>query len=106
MIPVVPIGGRVLIEPLGPPTETESGLLLVSDPVPETMGRVLSVGEAERPEVKPGDVVLFSWQAGQEVLIDGERVLLVHQDDILAILEERIEPPYVSDDVVTAQGET
>lgn len=87
MIPLVPIGNRVLIKPLQPPDTTDSGLVIVSDRVPETMGEVLAVPTVGEPQVAVGDVVLFSWQAGQEVLIDGERVLLLHEDDVLAVVD-------------------
>ena len=87
MIPLVPIGGRVLVKPLQPPDTTDSGLVLVRDQVPETMGEVLAVASTGTPPVQVGDVVLFSWQAGQEVLIDGDRVLLLHEDDLLAVVQ-------------------
>lgn len=42
---------------------------------------------AREPEVKVGDHVLFSWNVGQEILINEERYLLLHESDITAILE-------------------
>jgi chaperonin GroES len=41
------------------------------------------------PQVKPGDYVVFSWTAGQEVLVeDGEeRYLLMRESDILCVVE-------------------
>lgn len=41
------------------------------------------------PVVKPGDFVIFSWNVGQEILLnDGdERYLLMREDDILAVVE-------------------
>lgn len=125
MIPLKPIGGRVMVKPLQPTKQLESGLVLVEDAVPETMGQVLAVSDtadpdrerlrealsiaattcadAEQaqvwseivsqtaphaPDVAVGDVVLFSWQAGQEVLLDGERVLLLAESDLLATVEQ------------------
>ena len=126
-----PIGNRIMVEPIAPASETASGIALVSDPVPETTGRVIALGtacdsdyaklratvaeavtaaeaigglevlreywqsvldetEPAQSDVKVGDLVLFSWQAGQEVLIDGERVILLSQDDVLAVLEEAV----------------
>ena len=89
--PLTPIGGRVLVKPLQPERETESGIVLVENWVPETMGEVVAIGEV-LPPVPPsavgvGDVVVFSWQAGQEVFIDGERLIMLHQDDLLATVE-------------------
>jgi len=42
---------------------------------------------AHEPVVKVGDFVLFSWQSGQELVVDGERYLLLPEDDLLAVLE-------------------
>lgn len=89
---LVPLGARVLIEPLAPKTVTASGIELVEHWHPETMGRVVRCGETLPPlppdAVKPGDVVLFSWQDGQELLLQDRRYLMLHQDDILAVVEE------------------
>lgn len=39
------------------------------------------------PIVKVGDVVVFSWQSGQEIAIDGTKYLLMREDDLLGVLE-------------------
>ena len=91
-VTLTPIGARVLVEPLAPKTITESGIELIEHYHPETMGRVVRCGEVLPPlppdAVQPGDVVIFSWQAGQELLLDERRYLMLHQDDILAVVEE------------------
>ena len=91
-VELVPLGARVLVEPLAPKTVTPSGIELVEHYHPETMGRVVRCGVTVPPlppdAVKAGDVVLFSWQAGQELLLDERRYLMLHQDDILAIVED------------------
>lgn len=91
-VDLTPLGARVLVEPMHPPTITESGIELIEHRVPETMGRVVAVGVTVPPlppdAVKAGDVVLFSWQDGQELLLPDGRYLMLHQDDILAIVEE------------------
>jgi|GEM_PF-175648 len=40
------------------------------------------------PEVKPGDYVVFSWQAGQELWVDDEQLLIMRESDILAVIED------------------
>jgi co-chaperonin GroES (HSP10) len=89
---MTPLGARVLVEPLQPPTISESGIELIEQRVPETMGRVVALGAVLPPlppsAVAVGDVVLFSWQAGQELLLSGERYIMLHQDDLLAVVEE------------------
>jgi chaperonin GroES len=92
MTPLQPLGARVLVTPLHPPIVTDSGIELIEQRVPETMGRVVACGEVLPPlppsAVTPGDVVLFSWQAGQELLLEGERYIMLHQDDLLAVVED------------------
>lgn len=39
------------------------------------------------PCVKVGDDVIFSWQSGQTLTVDGEEFLLMPEDDILCVLE-------------------
>lgn len=89
---ITPLGARVLVEPIAPKTVTESGIELIEHYHPETMGRVIACGEILPPvppdAVKVGDVVLFSWSAGQELMLPEGRALMLHQDDILAIVEE------------------
>jgi len=91
VIPLKPLGERVLVRPMQPQTTTESGLIVVQDRVPETMGEIVAIGEVVPPlpadSVQIGDVVVFSWQAGQEVLIDGERLIMLYQEDLLATVE-------------------
>lgn len=91
MTPLTPLGARVLVAPIQPPTITASGIELIEGHVPETMGRVVAVGTVLPPlppdVLRPGDVVLFSWQAGQELLLEQERYIMLHQDDVLAVVE-------------------
>lgn len=91
MIPT-PLGARVLVEPLRPPIVTASGIELIEQRVPETMGRVVACGDTVPPlppdSVKVGDVVLFSWTAGQELQLEDGRFIMLHQDDVLAIVED------------------
>jgi chaperonin GroES len=93
---VVPIGDRVVIKRLAAEDTTAGGIFL-----PDTsrekprQGRVLSVGDGRlladgtraAHQVREGDRVLFSTYAGSEVEIDGEDLLLMSEDDILAIVE-------------------
>jgi chaperonin GroES len=51
------------------------------------IGDLLRALVAREPVVKVGDFVLFSWQSGQELVVDGERYLLLPEDDLLAVLE-------------------
>lgn len=91
-----PLADRVLILPDTPPETTESGLILRERWKPEQTGTVVAVGTRtcprcgpSEPEMKAGDYVVFSWQAGQEIWVNhGEaRYLLLRQEDVLAVVE-------------------
>ena len=45
-------------------------------------------GKVIPPEVKPGDIVLFTKYAPNEVKVDDKEYLIAKQEDILAILEK------------------
>ena len=84
---MIPLSDRVLIKPDAVATETKSGLALVEDWPQETTGRVLSVGASVREDIQVNDHVLFPQSAGQEMEIDGERIFVMRERDVIAILE-------------------
>ena len=49
-------------------------------------GKALDNGSVRAPQVKVGDKVLFGKYSGTEVKVDGNEILVVKEDDILAIL--------------------
>lgn len=91
-----PLGARVLVEPIEQEEVTPGGIVL-----PETakekpqQGTVLAVGPGERDDkgnripmdVKVGDKVLFAKYAGTEVKMDGKKMLILRESDILGILD-------------------
>jgi chaperonin GroES len=91
-----PLGDKVLVKRVEAETKTKSGIVL-----PDTAkekpkrGKVLAVGEGKRLEsgerialsVKKGDEVLFTSYAGTEIKVDGEELIIMGEDDILAIVE-------------------
>lgn len=90
-----PLGNRLVVEPLEQEEVTAGGIVL-----PETAkekpqkGKVLAVGPGERDEdgdriqmdVKEGDSVLFAKYSGTEIKLDGKKLLILRESDILAIL--------------------
>jgi chaperonin GroES len=92
-----PLGNRVVIEPTEQEEVTAGGIVL-----PETAkekpqkGKILSVGPGERDEqgkyipmdVKEGDSVLFAKYAGTEIKVEGKKLLIMKENDILAIVTE------------------
>lgn len=90
-----PLGSRVVVEPVEENEVTAGGIVL-----PETAkekpqkGTVLSVGPGDRDEdgkhvaldVAVGDVVLFAKYGGTEIKIDGKKLLILRESDLLAIV--------------------
>lgn len=50
-------------------------------------GKILDNGEVRALDVKVGDKVLFGKYSGTEVKIDGEDLLVMREDDLMAIIE-------------------
>ncbi len=51
-------------------------------------GKALDSGEIRALEVKVGDRVLFGKYSGTEVKVDGEDLLVMREEDIMAIMED------------------
>jgi chaperonin GroES len=50
-------------------------------------GKILDSGEQKALDVKVGDKVLFGKYSGTEVKVDGEELLVMREDDIMAVIE-------------------
>ena len=92
---VQPIGDRVLVKPLEMEERSKGGVI-IPDTAKEKpqMGEVLAAGPGKiqengqrlAPEVKQGDKILYTSYAGTEVKVDGEKLLLMRESDILAVI--------------------
>jgi chaperonin GroES len=51
-------------------------------------GKILENGEVRPLDVKKGDKILFGKYSGTEVKVDGEDLLVMREDDIMAIIEK------------------
>jgi len=94
---IKPLADRLLVKPLEEEEVTPSGIVL-----PETAkekpqkGQVLSVGPGARDDegkridmdVKKGDKVLFAKYGGTEIKVDGDKLLILRESDVLAIIED------------------
>ena len=93
---LIPLGDRVLIRPQKNPEFSAAGLHLPEHRKPETAGWIASLGEtANKEALRVGDYVLFSWQSGQELYVNDERLLMMREQDVLAVVEEALEPQKV-----------
>ena len=87
----------MIIKRLDNETKTASGLV-----IPETaaekpdQGEILAVGTGKKDEsgksipldVKVGDRVLFGKYAGQTVKVDGNELLVMREEDIMAVVQK------------------
>jgi chaperonin GroES len=91
-----PLGGRVIVEPIEQEDMTAGGIIL-----PETAkekpqeGKILAAGPGDRDEdgeripmeVQVGDKVLYAKYSGTEVKMDGKKLLILRESDILAVID-------------------
>ena len=92
---VKPLGDRVVIKNVEIEQTTKSGILLTGAAKEKPqMAEVLAVGPGGLVDgkeitmnVKVGDKVIYSKYAGTEVKIDGQELIIVRQNDILATVE-------------------
>jgi len=91
-----PLHDRVVVRRLDEEKTTAGGIVLPDSATEKPMeGEVISVGNGKigesgdvRPlDVKAGDKVLFGKYSGTEVKVDGEELLIMREDDIMAIVE-------------------
>jgi len=91
-----PLQDRIIVKRVEEETKTAGGLF-----IPETAkekpqrGEIKAVGKGKKTEdgkvlpldVKVGDTVLFGKYSGTEIKVDGEDLLMMREDDILAVVE-------------------
>jgi chaperonin GroES len=91
-----PLGNRVLVKRLEPEEKMKGGIIL-----PDTAKKkqetatVVAIGTGKKDKsgkpipfpVQVGDKILMEKYSGQEVTIDGEELIILRADDIIAIVE-------------------
>ena len=92
-----PLGDRLVVEPKEKEQTTPSGLVL-----PETAkekpqeGKIVAVGPGRRDDdgnrvamdVAVGNSVLYAKYGGTEIKVDGKKLLIMKESDVLAIVED------------------
>src|ERR1039457_4550676 len=91
-----PLGDRVLVKAIEKKDEVRSGLI-----IPDTAkekpqeGEIIAAGKGKigddgkliPMDVKTGDKILYGKYSGTEIKIEGQEYLIMHQDDILGIID-------------------
>lgn len=93
---VTPLADKVVVKPVPPEDKTAGGIVLPDSAKDRPLqGRVLSVGDGRlladgtrlRPQVSEGDRIVYSSFAGTEVQVDGDELLILREEDILAVVD-------------------
>ncbi|MCG8376541.1 MAG: co-chaperone GroES [Chlorobiales bacterium] len=94
-VSIRPLGEKVLIKRLEA-EETTAGGIVLPDAAKEKPkrgtilkvgeGRLLDTGDRQPLQVKEGDEVLFTSYAGTDVKVQGEEMIIMDENDILAVL--------------------
>ena len=91
-----PLGDRVLVEPIEEKEQTVGGIIIPDSAKEKPMqGKVVAVGKKLDKDgkeiafdVKKGDTVLLPKYGGTEVKLDGKKLQLVREEDLLGVLEK------------------
>jgi chaperonin GroES len=91
-----PLHNRLIVQRLDEEEKTSGGII-IPDTAKEkpSQGKVIAAGPGKRDDkgnlialdVGAGDRVLFSKYAGSEANLNGEELLIISEDDVLAVLE-------------------
>ena len=91
MAKIQPLADRVLVQPAAAEEKTVGGIIIPDSAKEKPLrGIVLAVGNGTKDEpmiLKQGDQVLYGKYAGTELEFDGEKYLIIKQQDILAVIK-------------------
>jgi chaperonin GroES len=91
-----PLGNHIIVKPIED-METKKGGIIIPDTAKEKpsrgevvavgAGSVLEDGKRKPIDVKAGDKVLYSKYGGTEIKIDDQELLVMTDEDVLAVIE-------------------
>jgi chaperonin GroES len=93
---IKPIADRLVVEVTEAEEKTPSGIVLPDTAQEKPQkgkvvavgpGRMLDSGEVVKPEVKKGDIVLFSKYGGTEITVNRKEYTVLRESDVLAIVK-------------------
>jgi chaperonin GroES len=91
-----PLHDRVIVKRLDQERKTASGIVIPDNAAEKPdQGEILAVGNGKVNDdgkvralaVKVGDKVLFGKYSGQSVKVEGEELLVMREEDIMAVVE-------------------
>ncbi len=83
---IKPLARRVLIQQIEAKNETPGGIIIPDGAKKKPQkGRVISVGELKKIQIKKDDIVFFVDYAGISIEVGGEEYFVVDEQEIIAI---------------------
>jgi chaperonin GroES len=91
-----PLHDRVIVKRVEEERTTPGGIVIPDSATEKPIrgeilavgnGKILENGEVRALDLKTGDKVLFGKYSGTEVKVDGEELLVMREDDIMAVIE-------------------
>lgn len=91
-----PLHDRVIVRRMEEETTSAGGIVIPDNATEKPSrgeiiaagnGKITDSGEVRPLAVKVGDKVLFGKYAGTEVKVEGEELLVMREDDIVAVIE-------------------
>jgi chaperonin GroES len=92
-----PLGDRLIVKPLQAEEMTAGGIVLPDSAREKPQqGEVMAIGPGKQlengkvvaMEVKVGDTIYYAKYGGTEVKVNGEDLVILRQDDVLAVVEK------------------
>ena len=91
MSKIQPVADRVLVQPAAAEEKTIGGIIIPDSAKEKPLrGTVLAVGNGTKGEpmiLKQGDQVLYGKYSGTELEFEGEKYLIIKQQDVLAVIQ-------------------
>ncbi|TDJ47565.1 MAG: co-chaperone GroES [Gammaproteobacteria bacterium] len=92
-----PLHDRVIIRRMEEETMSTGGIVIPDSATEKPIkgeviavgnGKVLDSGDVRALDLKAGDTVLFGKYSGTEVKVDGEELLVMKEDEVMAVIED------------------
>jgi chaperonin GroES len=92
-----PLHDRVIIKRLDEERTSPGGIVIPDSATEKPIkgkviavgkGKILENGEVRPLDVKVGDNILFGKYSGTEVKVDGEELLVMREEDVMAVIEK------------------
>ena len=92
---ILPLGDRVVVKPLEQESKTKSGIIIPDTAKEKSQkGKVIAKGPGKYEDgklipmqIKINDTVLYKEYGGDEFKLDGEQVMVLKEEDIIAVIE-------------------